>query len=86
MCAPPLYRDEGTTTLTTTAAVNALTDITVGGNISADPLLADAVGHLSAGSPAIDAGTCAQAPAFDFEGDARPQGPACDIGRDELVP
>jgi len=82
--ATVLYRDENATDLTTIAAVNALSDVTVGANISADPLLADTAGHLSVDSPAIDAGTCAQAPPFDFEGDTRPQGPRCDIGRDEF--
>jgi hypothetical protein len=40
-------------------------------------------GHLQAGSPAIEAGVCAGAPSNDFDGDQRPQGPACDIGADE---
>jgi len=60
----------------------------LGGNIDADPLLVqrrrDA--HLRPGSPAVDAGTCVGAPSDDFDGDARPSGPACDIGADELVP
>ena len=42
-------------------------------------------GHLQAGSPAVDAGVCAGAPSDDFDGDQRPQGPACDIGADEFV-
>ena len=63
----------------------SLTDL--GGNISSDPLFASATdAHLSAGSPAIDAGTCSGAPATDFEGDARPTGSGCDIGADEFVP
>ena len=59
----------------------------LGGNISADPLLVsrrDA--HLKASSPAIDAGTCAGAPATDVDGDARPTGGGCDMGADEYVP
>jgi hypothetical protein len=40
---------------------------------------------LSNDSPR-DTGLLTGAPAFDFEGDARPQGPAFDIGRDEYVP
>lgn len=40
--------------------------------------------HLSATSPAIDAGTSQFAPAFDFEGTARPSGNGFDIGADEL--
>lgn len=39
--------------------------------------------HLSATSPAIDAGTSAGAPAVDFEGTARPSGNGIDIGADE---
>ena len=41
-------------------------------NLSADPLLAGSDGyHLSAGSPAIDAGVTNSAPALDCEGNAR---------------
>jgi|GEM_PF-1158497 len=36
--------------------------------------------HLAVGSPAIDAGTSAFAPAFDLEGNPRPAGAAFDIG------
>jgi hypothetical protein len=59
----------------------------LGGNIDADPLLVsrrDA--HLTASSPAIDAGTCTGAPATDVDGDARPTGGGCDMGADEYVP
>jgi len=42
-------------------------------------------GHLSAGSPAIDAGVCTGAPGDDFDGEHRPQGAACDIGADEFA-
>ena len=42
-------------------------------------------GHLSTGSPAVDAGVCTGAPANDFDGDQRPQGTACDIGADEFA-
>jgi hypothetical protein len=59
----------------------------LGGNLAVDPLLTSRVDvHLRAGSPAIDAGTCAGAPATDFEGDPRPTGAGCDIGADERVP
>ena len=59
----------------------------LGGNISADPLLVSPRDeHLTAASPAIDAGTCAGAPADDFDGDARPTGAGCDMGADEFVP
>jgi len=40
---------------------------------------------LSAGSPAIDAGSAAWCPATDQRGVARPQGAACDIGAYEAV-
>jgi hypothetical protein len=39
-----------------------------------------------AGSPVIDAGTCAGAPATDIDGDPRPSGAGCDMGADEVVP
>jgi len=61
---------------------------------SADPLLSPLANNggptqtqaLSAGSPAIDAGTtgCPPAPATDQRGVARPQGLACDIGAFEF--
>jgi Right handed beta helix region len=61
------------------------------GNISADPRLT-ADGHLTAGSPAVDAAVDApDAPATDIDGDARPadgdgDGVArSDIGADELT-
>lgn len=62
---------------------------TQGGNlIGVDPLLMDPGNgnfHLLPGSPAINAGNPAapSLPATDFEGDARVQGPAPDIGADE---
>ncbi|MFN8453368.1 MAG: choice-of-anchor Q domain-containing protein [Anaerolineae bacterium] len=40
--------------------------------------------HLNSGSPAIDAGVSAGAPAMDFEGDSRPQLSGIDIGADEF--
>jgi len=52
------------------------------GNISADPLLTEDY-HLSACSPAINAGTGASAPAQDIDGESRPIGTAVDIGADE---
>ena len=59
----------------------------LGGNIDVDPLLVSRTDfHLGVGSPAIDTGTCAGAPATDFEGDPRPTGAGCDIGADEFVP
>jgi hypothetical protein len=59
----------------------------LGGNIASDPLLTSRRDdHLTAGSPAIDTGTCVGAPAVDFEGDPRPTGGGCDMGADEFVP
>lgn len=42
-------------------------------------------GHLAAGSPAAEAGTCSGAPTTDFDRDSRPQGTACDTGADEIA-
>jgi len=63
------------------------------GNIDVDPLFVDTSDpdpsnwdlHLSAASPAIDAGTFVGAPDNDFEGDVRPQGYDYDIGADEFI-
>jgi hypothetical protein len=60
--------------------------INLGKNINADPLFVDFAGEnyrLAPSSPAIDAGTSDGAPFIDFDGDARPQGKAVDIGADE---
>jgi hypothetical protein len=57
----------------------------LGGNLATAPLLSSHY-ELRAGSPLIDAGTCAGAPPSDFEGDPRPSGATCDIGADELAP
>jgi hypothetical protein len=57
------------------------------GSVSGDPLLANAAAadfHLTAGSPAVDAGKTTAA-ASDIEGDPRPQGAAFDIGAYELA-
>jgi len=53
-------------------------------NFTGDPLL-DATWHLGNGSPCIDAGASTEAPATDFEGDARPQGSGIDVGADEAI-
>jgi len=79
-----LYVDADTVALTTEGEVNALADITVGGNISDDP---DVVSyptdlHLNGGSPCIDAGTASGAPLVDSDGDVRDLATP-DIGPDE---
>lgn len=51
-------------------------------NDEGDPEL-DASWHISDTSPCLDTGTDTDAPATDFEGDARPAGKAIDIGHDE---
>jgi hypothetical protein len=40
--------------------------------------------HLASGSDLIDAASCTDAPALDFDAQARPQGGACDVGADEV--
>jgi hypothetical protein len=54
----------------------------VSGTVSSDPKLARAADsyRLTAGSPAIDAGTTTGAPRSDFDRVHRPQGPRIDIG------
>lgn len=62
----------------------------VSGSVSANPQFAnyraDGTGdyHVLSGSPAIDKGTSAQAPASDFAGVARTRGAAVDIGAYEF--
>lgn len=51
-------------------------------NDEGDPQL-DASWHISATSPCVDNGGSTDAPAKDFEGDARPAGKGIDIGHDE---
>ena len=58
----------------------------LGHNLNLDPFFVNLPGgdlRLGAGSPVIDAGTSAGAPATDFEGQARPRGAGYDIGADE---
>jgi len=50
----------------------------------ANPLAGDF--HLTASSPAIDAGSSQDAPSSDFEGNPRPQGAGYDLGAYEFLP
>ncbi len=59
------------------------------GNLDSDPLFVDPAGHdlhLMENSPAIDAGTAAGAPAFDLDGNPRPNGAGIDMGAYEYRP
>lgn len=56
-------------------------------NLSADPMFVNFEGnnfHLGPSSPARDKADPASTVTIDFDGDARPQGPALDIGADEI--
>ena len=53
-------------------------------SLTSDPQLTTD-GHLTASSPAVDAGLCTGAPTDDLDGHQRPQGTACDIGADEFA-
>ncbi len=80
------YLDNGTTQLSSIAAVNALGD-GYSGNFSANPGFAPDNMHLSGNSPCINAGTPTGAPPDDFDGAPRDSQP--DVGADEwdgLIP
>jgi len=70
------------TDLTTIAQVNAITTPPAAMNLTGDPLV-NAGGHLTTGSPCINAGTATEAPATDLDGAPRPNG-VPDIGADEM--
>ena len=76
-----VYRDEDTTDLSDETMVNALTDMTVSGNLSVDPMFVGTY-HIAAGSMCVDAGTTAGAPILDFDDATRDATP--DIGADEI--
>jgi hypothetical protein len=64
--------------------------VTKGGNtiLNQDPLFVDVAAddfHLQVTSPALDSGDDSVAPAVDFEGTSRPQGPQVDIGAYEYL-
>lgn len=83
--SPPLYRNEGLSTLTTPAAINGLMDCTSAGNREGDPAFVNlAIGnlHITAMSPAQGNGTTTGAPTQDIDGDTRST-TAPDIGADE---
>ena len=89
--SPPLYRDETTTTLTSSGAINALTDCVRAANLEGDPLFvspASANYHITGGfggSPARGAGTVLTMPTIDIDNDMRPNpAPTPDIGADEV--
>ncbi|PYV20952.1 MAG: hypothetical protein DMG24_21075, partial [Acidobacteria bacterium] len=61
------------------------------GTVSANPQFVNYTGdskgdyHLKSTSPAIDAGTSNDAPAYDYDGNSRPQGSAWDMGAYEFA-
>ena len=58
---------------------------TLGTTIDADPLFFSSTDfHLQPASPAIDAGLTFKDVPYDFDGNARPNGTAYDIGADEF--
>jgi hypothetical protein len=95
-CGPGVTLSSAIVWNTTSTAISGTCDTiqttiagptTVAGATNADPLFKNLLQsdyHLSATSPAID--QVGAGPALDFEGDARPQGAAFDIGADEYKP
>ena len=59
-------------------------DCDIAFNIFSDPMLVPGDHHLTQDSPCIEAGTEGGAPAFDIDGDSRPQRDYIDIGADEF--
>ncbi|MCC6332489.1 MAG: hypothetical protein IT380_00715 [Myxococcales bacterium] len=86
---PPLYRNEGSATLTTPGAINGLMDCTAASNLAGNPSFLNLGGgnlHIGGTSPARGAGTANGAPAQDIDGQGRPNpNPSSpDIGADEV--
>jgi parallel beta-helix repeat protein len=90
-----VYRDEGETTHLSTTTLNALVP-EAHNNLDGDPAFVDQAGgdyHLTAGSPAIDAGdnNAPSLPDTDCDGQNRPSDGDCDgkavvdVGADEFV-
>ncbi|HTL31744.1 MAG TPA: putative metal-binding motif-containing protein [Kofleriaceae bacterium] len=71
-----------TTVATMEAGITIKNNGVATGDLNADPLF-DATFHIAATSPCVNAGVATEAPATDFEANARPSGAAFDIGNDE---
>lgn len=80
IAADPLFVSPYLNTLEAAPGANALVNF-----VKFSPLTPAGDYHIQSNSPAVDRASAATAPATDFDGQARPNGAASDIGADEMV-
>ena len=79
IAADPLFTGPYLNTLVAAPGANALVNF-----VKFSPLTPTGDYHIRTTSPAVDRVNAATAPSMDYDGEARPQGAASDIGADEV--